>query len=360
MAIAIPRTLEDITKDWLNEAMAERFPGIRIKSARADGFLGYKPNKARVFLEYEGERRPGYPETVYIKGSFRTNHTEKPSGIDVGNALEVPMYEEVLPDLDVNRPDCLYVRYDPKNFEGILILEDLEANGAQFLGGAHCLTYGQAAAFVEAMGTFHGQWLNSPEFAEGGRFGPDSPIAQRSHFLNVEYMEHMVRPHYWEESIALPRGMALPQRFRNMDRMAAAYQSLKSVHSSVGRTIIHGDSHLGNLHINDKGQPGFHDWCSRIEPWVNDFTYFVCSNLDSLNRREWERPLLARYLAAVGRCAEAPSFEEAWFFYRCSTMFPFLTWLNNAQWQPETVNTMNTVRAANAMSDHDVFGLLGV
>ncbi|WP_340317394.1 aminoglycoside phosphotransferase/choline kinase family protein [Rhizorhabdus argentea] len=361
MSMDIPRMLEDVNKEWLNEALTTRFPGMKIASAKVTDFLGHKQNKTRVHLEYEGNASPDYPKTVFVKGSFRDGPIgDEILGMDTGNALEIPMYDEVLPDLDVKRPDCFYVHWDPNAWEGVLILEDLESKGVTFLKDRHYLDYGQAAAFIDSMARFHGQWLSSPEFTEGGRFGPSSPIADRSVMVNREYLDHLVKPHRWDESIAYPRGAALPLRLRNADRMSVAYEQYKSITSSVSRTIIHGDSHLGNLHMYPDGTAGWHDWCSRIEPWVNEFALFVVVNLDSLHRREWEKPLLARYLKVLGQRAEAPSFEEAWFFYRCAAIFPFLIWLGNGLWQPEEINTQNTVRAANAMLDHDTFGLLGL
>lgn len=52
--------------------------------------------------------------------------------------------------------------------------------------------------------------------------------------------------------------------------------------------------------------------------------------------------------------------ENAWFLYRCATLFPMMTWLNNsAVWQAEAVNTANVMRAVVAALDHDVLRLLG-
>lgn len=359
MSLKMPRTHDDVTIQWLNEAMSGRFPDMKIASADIGPFLGHKQNKLRVHLKYEGEAHPEYPETVFMKGSFRHGPFDgEVLGMDTGNALEIPMYEEVLPDLKAKRPGCFYVHWDPNAWEGALILEDLEPKGVTFLKDRKYLDYGQAAAFIDSMAEFHGQWLDSPEFEEGGRFGPSSPIADRSRMVHREYLDVLVQPWRWDESIAYPRGAALPLKLRNGERMGVAYEQYKSITKSVGRTIIHGDSHLGNLHMYPDGTAGWHDWCSRIEQWVNEFTLFVVVNLDSMHRREWERPLLTRYLSRLG--PKAPNFEEAWFLYRCAAIFPYLIWLGNGTWQPEYVNTQNTVRAATAMLDHDTLGLLGV
>jgi exoribonuclease II len=59
--------------------------------------------------------------------------------------------------------------------------------------------------------------------------------------------------------------------------------------------------------------------------------------------------------------ANPPSFDEAWFLYRCTCFYPVVTWLNNSGvWQPEAINTANVVRAASAAVEHDSMGLLGI
>lgn len=359
----IPTNLDEVTPEWLDEIIASRHPGVKVISAQIGDFFGYKPNKVRVQVEYnEAGHRAGLPTSMIVKGGFKgRTERESLSGLDIGLELELLAYAEVVPHLNVNTPHCIAVRFDPQSYTGVVLIEDIAPSGATFLHQAAGLSYPQAAAFLDAQARFHAQWLDSPEFALAGRFGPESGLGQRTERLRQGYLDRLVRHDHWDAFVALPRGAALPRLLQDAGAVSAAQERMNELHRSCPQTIVHGDEHLGNLYIDHGGNVGFLDWCSRREPWVVAFTYFLLSTLDALDRRKWERPLLAYYLDRLTRHgAAAPSFQEAWHHYRCTALFPFLTWLNNsAKWQPESINTRNTMRAALAVIDHDSLNLLG-
>ena len=144
--------------------------------------------------------------------------------------------------------------------------------------------------------------------------------------------------------------------------MKRAWDRLWGLLKRSAVVVVHGDEHLGNLFVTATGEPGVIDWVARPEHWPIGVAYFLCCALDPEDRRRWEQPLLAHYLSALGDwgVANPPSFEEAWLLYRCATLYPVITWLNNsAVWQPEAINTVNAVRAAIAALDHQVLALLG-
>lgn len=360
----IPDTLADVTPEWLSETLCARFPGVEVVSADVGDFFGYKPNKARVQVSYnEAGRRAGLPESLIVKGGFGgAAPGETLSGLDIGLELELLAYAELVPHLDANTPRCLAVRFDPERYRGAMLIEDLAPTGARFLHHAPALSYAQAAAFLDAQARFHAPWLDSPELMSGGHFGPESGLGRRTARLHEGYLDKLVRPEFWDSVIALPRGAALPRLLQEPQRIAAAQERMNELHRACTQTIVHGDEHLGNLYIGADGSPGFIDWCARREPWVIGFTYFLLSTLDALDRRQWERALLQHYLDRLQHYgAKAPDFDEAWQAYRCTALFPFLTWLNNSpKWQPEAINTRNTMRAALAVIDHGTLSLLDV
>jgi len=114
--------------------------------------------------------------------------------------------------------------------------------------------------------------------------------------------------------------------------------------------------------VEPDGRPGFYDLLARGEAWPLGIARFLVPTLDVLDRRAWERSLLAGYLRDLERFgAPVPAFEEAWLAYRCATICPLMVWLNNSSaWQPEATNTANAARASAAVLDHDAFALLGL
>ena len=78
------------------------------------------------------------------------------------------------------------------------------------------------------------------------------------------------------------------------------------------QTYIHGDTHIGNVFLDD-GRVGFHDWgLSRVSTPLRDVSYFLTMTVDPEERRRSERDLLRLYLGAL-RAAGGPDigFDEA-------------------------------------------------
>lgn len=366
-AVSIPVTLKDITATWLTEALAPAYPGVVVTSAKVSDFIGHKPNKARVEVKYNAAgKKAGLPASMFVKGSLKPS--SKPStgglegGLDIANEIECMAYKELVPHIDVNTPKTYAVLFDKATYSGVVVMEDLALSGATFVKPMPSLNYAQTAAFVDALAKMHAPWLNSKELKAGGTFGPKSGLAKRTQLLHRGYFDHMATTPHWADYIAAPRGAGVPRMYQDSARVAAAQKKLQEVHQACARTIVHGDEHRGNLYLDAKGRPGFIDWCARIEPWVVGFTYFFVVAVDAMDRRQWERPLLSLYLERLARYgATPPGFDEAWFLYRCTTVYPFLAWIINAAvWQPESINTVNTMRSVMAMMDHDAFALLGV
>ena len=96
-----------------------------------------------------------------------------------------------------------------------------------------------------------------------------------------------------------PRGQAVAAALRDRDRMHTALRALESTRASAVRTLVHGDTHPGNLYIEADGRPGFLDAQMRRSPWVQDVAYHLTASLDLLDRPRWEEALLAHYLRCL-------------------------------------------------------------
>src|SRR5260221_14728993 len=102
------------------------------------------------------------------------------------------------------------------------------------------------------------------------------------------------------------------------DRMWKGTQlSLERATTELPRTLLHGDSHVGQTYITGDGRMGLTDWQATLQGgWGYDFAYLVGSACEPDDRRAWERELLELYLgrlAAAG--APAPGFDDAWLTY---------------------------------------------
>lgn len=372
----IPHRYDDVTADWLTAAVSEMHPAVEIHSCELGPVAGTKQNKvrARVRFNEEGDRS-GLTRTLVIKGSFHGenpyNDSDTPDQpLDTGSWLETMTYREVLPDLPANRPACYAAHWDESTNAGFIVLEDLSLRNVRYLDALQTLTYPQAAAFMDSLARMHARYWDSTELQPGGRFGPGSALAERSRALRETVLVSFVKlgAAAREEQVRLgastlaSRDHLLPRMFHDKQRQAEAARRLFEVTDTFSRCVVHGDEHLRNLYLDADGTPGLLDWCARVEGWPVSIGYFVVNTLDPLDRREWEKPLLAHYrdrLAVYG--VRPPSEDTVWFGYRCGAVFALLVWANNrGAWQPEVTNSACTVRAAAAVVDLDSFGALGV
>jgi hypothetical protein len=357
----LPITIQQANAEWLTAILQEQYPGVEVVSAEVGPLFGNKPNKARILLQYnEAGKTANLPPSMIIKASFPGLATTDER--DFATTSEVASYRYAVPYLDVDSPHCFHTSLDWEQGRATIIMEDLDLRGFQSRTALKSMTYREASAFIDAIARINGSTWNSPEFETGGRWGPGSRIAETTTRLYENFLSKIILPAWWDTFAEQPHATGLPRIFNDRKLIYDAWYRLLDTLAGTAKVLIHGDEHSGNLYFQADGQPGFLDWLARPERWPMHYTYFVLNNIDSLDRRAWERPLLARYLQGlVAQGVKAPSFEEAWYYYRCAALFPFIVWYTNpAKWQPESVNTANCARAALAMLDHDVLGLLGV
>lgn len=361
--LTIPPTREAVSAEWLTHTLGLHYPGVEVTAARVDEFMGHKPNKARVHLHYnQAGQAAGLPATMIVKGSF-PGYASKGAIVDFSNVAEVVSYRDALLELDVNCPHAYVAALEPEHgASGILLLEDLAPKQPVYFSAADTLRYQQAHAFVGLMASLHAQTWDSDKFRPGGRWGPDSPLGQNGALLYQNYFAKLLQLPDWDAIRRQPRGAALPRSITDQARLARAWPRLLDVCAACPRVLVHGDEHLGNLYLEGDGTPGCFDPFARPDSWVVGYTYFAVVTLDSVDRRQWERPLLQHYLQCLTRRGiAAPGFDEAWYAYRCASLLPLMVWIHNSsQWQPEWANTSNAMRAGLAVLDHDAFGLLGL
>ena len=118
--------LSGLTPDWLTACLADRYPGIRVGSARVtplDVGASYHGNLARVeLLEVSGAEAP---EALVAKLVADTP-AARDLGIGMGIYLrEALFYEQLAPSVRLRPPACHGAVYDPASGLSAILLEDL-------------------------------------------------------------------------------------------------------------------------------------------------------------------------------------------------------------------------------------------
>ena len=359
-ALDAPRRYDDVTPEWLSRALGRTWPGVRVATIRRGPVFGYKKNKFRVEVEY-AERGEGLASTYIVKGNF-PGENDPSTGSAWAMANELRSIRDLVPLIAAPAmPEWYHITVGDD--ASVIVMEDLAPKGAFFFDAFTTLGPGQAMAFMDAFARMHASCWNGDAFKPGGPMGPGSFATENRRLVNDVYFPTFFEPTNWQAYVELPRGRALPNAFQDLGRMQQAWRRMWALLAQAAMVVIHGDEHLGNLYVTADGAPGVIDWVARPEHWPVGISYFLLCALDIADRRRWERALLSHYVTRLGAygARDVPSLEDAWFLYRCASLYPVVTWLNNsAVWQPEAINTANVVRAASAALDHDALDLLGV
>jgi hypothetical protein len=352
----LPLAFDEITPAWLTEALQGAHPGVDVRNVDVGDAMYGTATKVRLRVTYGA--RSTAPESLIVKGGFSA-HREL---MYREYMLESRFYSELAPRLEsVRVPGSMYARHDDAQRQAIVLLDDLDTQGATFCRVQKTLTYAQAAAQLDTLASLHAQWWQSRELEPGGSLDWVDALDPLPEGVLGTYQRSRLQPDVYAECMALPRGVAVSRQFHDRDRMERAMERLRVVDRTGPHCLLHTDPHLGNWYLDREGRPGLLDWQSvRKGPWAHDVNYCLVSSVDMLDRRAWERGLLRHYLEALRtRGVTPPSFEDAWDAYRVQNVYGLYYWLvNPVEFQVEVNNCAVAARFAFAAIDHDTFALL--
>jgi len=345
----LPLRPEGLTAQWFTGAFAPAQAGTVVERARVVDVITGTSTKIRVALQFNDVGRAhGLPATVIVKGGF------EPHSVHLGfmYAAEMRFYRDLLPRMAMNAPRCWFAASDPDSHQSIVVMEDLAPRGVRFCRVQQPHTYAQAEAFLEAMARWHAAWWDHPALLEGGEL---AWVGQTFDEFGWMYANRYLQLDVWAHWMQAPRGQAVGASLRDRERMHAALRALDASRAQATPTLVHGDTHPGNLYLEADGKPGFLDAQVRRAPWVQDVAYHLTASLDLLDRPQWEESLLTHYLRCLRQegVARPPSFQQAWDAYRDELVYGlFIFLINETAFQSEATNTAYAARFGAAVAQH--------
>jgi hypothetical protein len=351
-ALPLPVRPHEISAAWLEAALRERRPGLRLDTAGIVDVIPGTSTKIRVAIR-PAAGGDDLPASLIVKGGFEDHSaTMGPMYLN-----EMRFYRDVQPHVAIHSPRCYYAGSDPGSHQSIVIMEDLVTRGVRFCDPLRPQSPAQVARRLSSMARYHAATWNSAEFAAGGRF---DWIGGRHEGWSVTYQQHYLEPERWQHYMAQPRGAAVASKLRDRDWMQHALAALGAYHRGSAVCLCHGDTHLGNLYEEADGTPGFFDAQVARGPWQLEVTYHLVGALDLADRRAHERVLLQHYLDELQRNGiTPPAFNEAWEAHKREIAYGlFIFLINETRFQTEAVNTAYAARFGVAALDHDTHGLL--
>jgi Phosphotransferase enzyme family len=345
----LPLTIEAVTPSWIEAALRHGRPGVGLNGAELVDVQHGTCTKLRFRLDPDvAGRAAGIPELVIVKGGFEP-HSRM---MHYMHGHEVHAYADVAPLSPLRSPACWFAGYDEQGQQGIVVLDDLVARGVEFCHTQRPLTPDAVAGRLEVLARHHALAWGDPgrlfPWATGYVEGFD------------RYGAELLTPEVWGQFTASARGAAASVRFHDLDWMRRALRQLVRLSDQQPRTLLHGDTHLGNLYVDIDGVPGFFDSQPHHGPAMCEVAYHITGALDPADRRGQERALVALYRDALRASrVEPPPLEEMMRQYGCLLAVGYCVFLVNASdFQPEAINTAYTARFSQAMLDHDTIALI--
>ncbi|MGI4747182.1 MAG: phosphotransferase [Janthinobacterium lividum] len=350
-----PTTAEGITAPYLTGLMQEITPGARVDAVTVVDAKLYGQQMvstaARAILDVE--YAPGSPADLPTRLVLKlARGFDKIMAPFYSN--EVAFYRRIRPELDLEVPRCFGGDYDPGTGRFGLLLEDLTLRDAQFPNVTQPITPETVRSLLDLLASLHARYWESPRF-EGDLGWVEAHVGGRvADMLNGEapaYIQHEIDNENFKREMV--------QRLRTTGpELLAGVKAMQRHQATVPRTLLHGDTHLGNTYLLPGNQGGLLDWQLMVRGHhMHDVNYLITTSLSIGDRREHERELLAYYLDRLGQegVAVPPTFDTAWHEYRLTLVWGvYIGWLTtpvvNYGWE---INVLNHLRLTTAYEDHE-------
>ncbi len=300
MAPVVPRVADEIDERWLEEALQPRHPGVKVESVTVAERHEVTNSHAWLDVCYSPSGAPG-PTRLFCKLlPDEAGRREAIAQTQMG-LREAMFYDRLAPDLSLRVPQAHAVRFDAESGAFILLLEDLVEAGCTVSTGPESPTPDAAAKALEELAAMHVRFEDaSVRRREASWVSPPDPPSDYGSTRLAEGLEHhrdRLTPAFVEMSEVY---------IEHRDALHAAW-------SEGPPTVIHGDTHIGNLFF-EGDRVGFLDWgLIVVNTPLRDVSYFLNMCLSIEDRRTWDAQLIRHYLE-VRRAlkGESISEDEAW------------------------------------------------
>jgi Phosphotransferase enzyme family len=349
----LPRTVEELTPQWLAQALQSRCPGIGVVSFKVDNILWGTATKVLVDVTYKNHQSYQIPNKLCIKGELDEKLRAQLAGVTMtGTQVEAGFYNDIGPKLGVPMARHWYADWEPGM--GILILDNMAASGYTFGAPTKPWTPELVGKALDILAILHGStW---------GKSFPDVPWLQVGSPVHRGYAEFLMSEKHWKEQFSNPDAYPLTHYATDRERSLRGWRAMWAYDDANSHCLVHGDTHLGNMCIDPAGNPFFIDWAApSISHWGIDVAYFVTGSLSVADRRANEKDLLRRYLDGLARNG-GPRLEwdAAWADYGRHLLQGLLWGVLPPTMQPREYVAAMGERYCVAMQDHDTFSALGV
>jgi len=354
----IPLCAASISPEWLTNVMQVHVPGVRVESVKPDmeHFGTTTHVRIKVIYNRAGDQA-GLPESLFLKLMPRPVGTRIFVSLMNLPQTETRFYNEIGPRIASLVPKVYYARAKERGSRFVVLMEDLNAGSYYTKDVTHPCTLEEARMVVRALGRIHGLFWNSPRF--------ETDLDWLGAYENAPKIRliRLMRNLAFRRTISRFDHVIPDQIIRSCDFIHEHYHLLEKCWSEPPHTLLHGDTHLGNLYFREQGV-GFLDWqVTQRGQGMRDVAYFILQSMATDLRREHEKSLIQLYLDSLAaNGASGPTLEEAWEQYRLHALYAWIavviTAAAGSSFQSEAIVRTGLKRIGTALIDLDSVGAL--
>ena len=341
--------LRALSPDWLSTALARSHPGAVVSAAQVMDATAGTTTRVRLKLAYSAGSGP---ERVFVKAQGRLGHRLMLLVIGMLNA-EARFYacaDTMAGMVPVLMPVGYAAATDRRTLSSVVVLEDITAGGATPNIATTPLDVDTVGRGVDALSRLHARYWAGTDAYRRMSWLPVARTTPGWAFTIFGGTRKGIGK-------AAAHGLDLPAAAQSPAQLTTLYRRAITDVRAGPRTVLHGDTHIGNTFTAADGDLGFLDWqLVRRGSWQHDLAYFVTSALTVADRAEHEAALLRRYLRGLaGTGVAAPTWDEAWARYRRCAPYGLAIWLATLGWsdyQSDEVSLATAARFASAFVDH--------
>jgi hypothetical protein len=308
---SLPVDTAAITPGWLSEALNARYPGVRVAAVNVIHERGSTNHHARLGITYD--ERAGLPDTMFAKMAPLDEAHRIAIGATGMGTREARFYDELAPSIEMRIPTS-YFAGSGGDGAFLILLEDLEATGCSISDGTWGIPADLAAGALSDLARLH------VRFEDADRLAAVKPWVTATSAMSLDFTRPLLRQVIDENADVLSEAYIAVAEMYIADPDAIIALWARGPH-----TLIHGDTHIGNLFI-DKDRVGFLDWgLLNISTPMRDVSYFLTMSMLAEERRKHEGDLLQHYLderRSLGGTEISAS--DAWQAHRVHTAYTVL------------------------------------
>ncbi|MBT4125731.1 MAG: DUF1679 domain-containing protein [Chloroflexi bacterium] len=294
-----PRTADEITPEWLTQALRESgaIKRARVVSIEASPLGEDSGVTAALHLLTVGydHIEDNAPEKIVAKHPAADFGPDAPKIRIQNYSREASFYRDLAPKLDLKTPAVFFSDFIADTGHFLILVEDL--SHLRSVDGSDDCNYEDAVAVFGDLARLNADWWGSPRLHEypwlSGMYTFGTPDQLSRNFSNT-----------LDKFVEL-RGEYLPAGIEELGRrLAPKFHELRVNRTNKPTTLTHGDFRTANMFFDDSQNGSTHpvvfDWQQpQAAKCGIDMAHFLGSSFSVESRRAIESDLISEYYTAL-------------------------------------------------------------